>query len=242
MVSILRRFGPVPLQSSCNGAPSRTIYGVGSVHSAPTNTSSTRRRHAGINQPQMYSPVDVLRATYNLNFSSAASLRLEHDQFCAVCKVPPSPRGLFYPDRQEAWLRDFGHLAGRITDGAGMVNPAAMPAPALRMNLREDSTRCLTCESQLRPACAIPDNVLVLIRRELSHDELFFVEDQLLFAICGVCAMSDRATSENGQTLMKRYVDIRCGGDPQVLATGGFFAAAQALASRVDSAVKQVSV
>jgi hypothetical protein len=187
----------------------------------------------------MYSMLAALDSEYRVRFSSTATSRAAYDTHCAICKVAPAPRGLLTPERTAEWLADYGHMLGGVRDGARQA--PAEERPHSNTKLPDDSTRCLTCESQLRPACAVPDHLLRLVRDQLSAEELYFLEDQLLFSICGLCAVSDHVQSESATSIFGRYVDVRFGTDADLLARSGYGEVTQALARRIESAVSEAS-
>lgn len=199
-------------------------------------------RVAVVNERPMYSPFHVSQQRHGLEFSVTAREAVSKELWCAICKVPPAPKTLLNPADVETWVHDYGHLLGGVRRGGAAVDPAAYPRPANMLRIEDSSYGCLCCESQLRTVVGLSDELLELVIRVLDHDQLFFVEDQLLLNICGLCATSAHALREDGDSLIRRFIDVRHGGDFSVFKDAGYADFAQSLARTVNACAKDVTV
>ncbi len=150
-----------------------------------------------------------------LTMSDAAVIRARAAQECEICGVPP----LDVRGAGVATLRWLDEHAPRLAAAwrSDVINRGGSPSTRdehvwygtdeALSRWREDLQR-LTWDSQLEPTIALPDSVLERVAEQLNDALQNFVEDQLVFAVCGDCR-SEQVTSEDAwATIVDCYVRV----------------------------------
>ena len=155
-----------------------------------------------------------------LTMSDAAVIRARAAQQCEICGVPP----LDVRGPEVATLRWLGEHAPRLAAAwrSDVINRGGSPskrdehdwydtdkAPS---RWREDLQR-LTWDSQLEPTIALPDSTLERVAEQLNDLLQKFVEDQLVFAVCGNCRTEKVTPEDAWATIVDRYVKVHFEGD-----------------------------
>ncbi len=138
-------------------------------------------------------------ASYDLEIADAALIRVSLATECSYCHTPPAPRGINDGAALDEWLN-------LVTGGGTRPRPIGVTG---------DESKCFQCDSQIGPAIAIPDHILVPIINSvgLSESQREFLRTELVLPICGVCRFSPHARGETAPRIVARYTDFRFGGD-----------------------------
>jgi hypothetical protein len=151
-----------------------------------------------------------------LTMSDAAVIRARAAQECELCGVPPiDVRGAeaatlrwldeYAPRIAAAWRSDVINRGGAPSTRDEHVSYGTDEAPS---RWREDLQR-LTWDSQLEPTIALPDSALERVAEQLDDSLQEFVEDQLVFAVCGYCRIEKVTPEDAWATIVDCYVRVR---------------------------------
>lgn len=158
----------------------------------------------------MYLDRETLEAL-ELHMRYAAVDRSREAGRCAICDVPPAPRGVRNVEELSRWFERFSR---RIGVPVGRAPRSADDHAVLAVRpLAEEERRCLVCDSQLSPTIGIPEFYLNAIVDILSPDQRAVLEDGFVFTICDVCRYSENALDETAQSLLERYIEVNHEGD-----------------------------
>jgi hypothetical protein len=165
----------------------------------------------------MYLDEDELHEL-GLEMNPAALDDLIEAERCAICLVPPAPRGINNAEAMYLWIERHARFVGRSDRSSGSA--PADPIDLVPMNERLAQPRIaiqnaqvgsLEQDTQLRPTIGVPAHLLrPILRGGLSDDQLECLQQDFVFAICDVCRYSDLAYHEKAEWILERYITAKC--------------------------------